>query len=152
MGASSSMNITTDIYISYAENNKYIQTIEHNLRNLNYEVIDSSIIMKSFVELSNMDISNYVETIVQKTKYIFVCISPKTIKSITQILELNEIINKKPELEKKLIYFIMDIDYTPNTNPELISIIQKNKWFPLYDENTVFDATSKVLTLMMNDL
>jgi len=151
MGAASSMNITSDIYFSYAENNEYIQTMEKDFRNLNYDVIDSSLIKKSFVDLTNMDISNIVEQIVEKTKYIFVCISPNSIKSITQMIEMNEIINKKNELKNKLIYLMMDRNYNPITNNELNSIIQQNKWFPVYDENTLFETTSKVLTLLMND-
>jgi len=152
MGAASSMNINFDIYVSYPENNVFIQTIEHNLRNLNYEVIDSSIITKSFTELTNMDISNGIDIMIDKAKYIFVCISPKTIKTITQIIEMNEILLKFSGSENKLIYFMLDSNYTPITNIELNSIIQQNKWFPLYDENTVFETTSKVLMILINDL
>lgn len=154
MGAASSININFDIYISYPENNEFIQTMEKDLRNLNYEVIDSSIITKSFTELSNTDISNSIEIVIEKAKYIFVCISPKTIKTITQMIEMNEILQKLSDvsgLQKKLIYFMLNRDYTPNTNTELKSIIQNNKWFPLYDENTLFETTSKVLTILMNE-
>ena len=154
MGAASSININFDIYISYPENNEFIQTMEKDLRNLNYEVIDSSIITKSFTELSNTDISNSIEIVIEKAKYIFVCISHKTIKTITQMIEMNEILQKLSDvsgLQKKLIYFMLNRDYTPNTNTELKSIIQNNKWFPLYDENTLFETTSKVLTILMNE-
>jgi hypothetical protein len=91
-----------------------------------------------------------MQELIEKTKYAFICISKETIKSVTQIIEMNEIMDKYPTLENKIIYFMMDTDYTPITNEELKSIIKKNLWYPVYDEDSLLYTTSKILTLLMN--
>jgi hypothetical protein len=145
MGAASSMNVQSDIYISYPEKTEFIDRIEKELMNLNFTIIDK----KKFSEIkkhNNNDISNIIEELIKKTKYIFVFISPKTLNCVIQMLEMNEILNNYDDLEYKLIYFIIDPSYNPT---ELKSIIRKSKSFPLYDENTLFETTSKVLSLLM---
>lgn len=147
MGAASSLNIQSDIYISYPEYSEFIDKIEKKIMELNFTIIDRRN-FPEFTSKHNNDISNIIETVIKKTKYIFVCISPKTLNCVTQILEMNEILNNFEELEHKIIYFIMDSNYN---NDNLKSIIRKNKCFPLYDENTLFETTNKILTLLMNN-
>ena len=131
MGAASSMNVQSDIYISYPEKTEFIDRIEKELMNLNFTIIDK----KKFSEIKKHNNND-----------IFVCISPKTLNCVIQMLEMNEILNNYDDLEYKLIYFIIDPSYNPT---ELKTIIRKNKSFPLYDENTLFETTSKVLSLLM---
>lgn len=152
MGAASSINITDnfEIYISYPEKNNYIDCFQNVLKKNNYTVIDSSIILNS-KDIPFENISKYVETILQKTKYIFVCVSPYTIKTITQIIEMNEIIDQYLLIKDKIIYFMIDPKYTPITNKELNTIIKDNKWFNLYDKDSLFYTTNKILEILMTN-
>ena len=146
MGAASSMNLQYDIYISYPEKTEYIDRIEKELIELNFTIINKQTIPGLITpKINNNDISNIIEDLIKKTKYIFVCISPKTLNSVTQMLEMNEILNNYDEINHKLFYFIMDPSYN------LKSIIRKNKSFPLYDENTLSETTSQILSLLMNN-
>jgi hypothetical protein len=153
MGASSSFDVQTnvDIYLSYPEKTEYIERMMNTLQNMNFTVIDSSLMIQSKKDLSPSEIANYMEFFIEKTKFIFVCISTKTIKTVTQIMEMNEIMDKYPTLKTKIVYFMMDPDYTPITNAELKSIVKKNVWYPIYDEDSLFYTTNKLLTLLMKD-
>jgi hypothetical protein len=150
MGAASSLlnnNAELDIYVSYPEKTEYVTKMMDTLQTMNFKVMDSSIMIQSRKDLSVSDISKYMEIFIEKTKYIFVCISSNTIKSVTQIMEINEIMDKYPI---KIIYFMMDQSYTPITNVELNSIIKKNLWYPIYDEDSLLYTTNKLLTILMN--
>ena len=152
MGASSSIltNTEFEIYLSYPDKTEYIERMMDTLQNMQFTVIDSYLMIQSRKDLSNTEISKYMEVFIEKTKFIFICISKETIKSVTQMIEMNEIMNKYPTLQNKIIYFMMDPDYTPITNNELTSIVKKNVWFPIYDEDSLFYTTNKLLTLLMN--
>jgi len=152
MGASSSINdsLLLDVYVSYNEQNYYVDTLIQNIVLLNYKIMNSSIITSSMKDLPISEITKYVEIIMVKTKYIFICISPQTIRSITQTIEMNEMnIN---DLNSKLIYLMVDSNYTPDTNKEINSIIKKNKWFALYDDETLFQTNNKIITLLLNNI
>jgi hypothetical protein len=157
MGGASSSLLTNnaaaelDIYLSYPEKTEYINKMMDTLQTMNLKVMDSSIMIQSRKDLSISDISKYMEIFIEKTKYIFVCISSNTIKSITQIMEINGIIDKC-QTKTKIIYFMLDELYTPNTNPELNSIIKQNRWYPIYDENSLLYITNQLLiNLFMNN-
>ena len=154
MGASSSMtlDLNVDIYLSYPEKTEYIERMIDTLQNMNFKVIDSFLMIQSKKDLSPSEISKYMEIFIEKTKYIFICISKETIKSVTQIMEMNEIMDKYPTLQTKIVYFMMDQDYTPITNTELKSIVKNNVWYPIYDEDSLFYTTNKLLTLLMNNV
>jgi len=155
MGASSSI-LTLDIYISFPEQNCYVDQLKDNMKILSYSIMDTSIIIHSMKNLPVTEISKQIVNIINKTKYIFICISPETIRSITQTIEmneLNEIINSDSTFDnKKIIYLMTDENYTPITNKELRCIIQKNVWFPLYDEETFFETNNKIITLLLNNI
>jgi len=151
MGASSSFSVNTefDIYLSFPEKNIYIERMIETLQKQNLSIIESSLIIQNKHEITNAEMSKYMEMFIEKTKYIIVCISTKTTKSVTQIIEMNEIIDKFPIVEKKIIYLIMDPDYTPDTNKELKSITKKNDWYSLYDDNSLFETTNKLLEVLL---
>ena len=146
MGASSSLltDIELDIYLSYPEKTEYISKMIDTFQNKYFKIMDSSIMIKSRKDLSNSEISKYMEIFIEKTKLIFVCISSKTIKSITQITEINQIMDNT-KIQTKIIYFMMDQSYTPITNIELKSIIKSNPWYPIYDEDSLIETTNKLL-------
>jgi len=155
MGASSSI-LTLDVYISFPQQNYYVDQLKRNLKILNYSIMDSSIIIHSMKDSSITEISKYIVSIINKTKYIFICISPETIRSIIQTIEMNElnetmILNSNFD-SKKIIYLMTNENYTPVTNRELKSIIQQNIWFPLYDEETFFQTNNKLTTLLLNNI
>lgn len=154
MGASSSFDVqmNIDIYLSYPEKTEYIERMMDTLQNMNFSIIESGVMIQSKKDLSPSEISKYMEIFIEKTKFIFVCISTKTIKTVTQIMEMNEIMDKYPILQTKIVYFMMDQDYTPITNTELKSIVKKNAWYPIYDEDSLFYTTNKLLTLLMNNV
>ena len=153
MGASTSFltNLEVDVYLSYPEKTEYIERMTDTLQNMNFSIIESSVMIQSRKDLSPSEISKYLEVFIEKTKFIFVCVSTKTIKTVTQIMEMNEIMDKYPTLENKIIYFMMDRNYTPITNKELKSIVKKNVWYPIYDEDSLFYTTNKLLTLLINN-
>jgi hypothetical protein len=152
MGASSSLitNVELDIYLSYPEKTEFIAKMMDILQNMNFRIMDSSLMIQSRIDFSNSEISKYMEELIEKTKYVFICISNKTIKSVTQIMEMNEIMDKYPITQNKIIYFMMEPDYTPITNKELKCIVKNNIWYPIYDEDSLFYTTNKLLTLLMN--
>ena len=152
MGASSSI-LTLDLYISFPEQNPYIDNLKNSLELLNYSILDSSMIIKSLKDLPITDISKHIKNIIDKTKYIFICISPETIRSITQTIEMNELNNNlKLNDDKKIIYLMTDENYTPLTNIELKCIIQDNRWLPLHDDETFFETNNKLTTLLLNTI
>jgi aryl-alcohol dehydrogenase-like predicted oxidoreductase len=152
MGASSSLltNIDLDIYLSYPNKTEHVEKMMETLQNMDFKVIESSVMIQSRNEFSIAEISKHMETLIEKTKYIFICISKETIKSVTQIMEMNEIMDKYSYLQNKIIYIMMDQDYTPITNIELKSIVNNHVWYPIYDEDSLFYTTNKLLTLLMN--
>ena len=153
MGASSSFitDAEIDIYLSYPNKTEFMERMMDTLQNMNFKVIDSSLMIQSRKDFSISQISKYMQSFIEKTKYIFICISKETIKSVTQIIEMNEIMDKYPTLQNKMIYFMMDSDYTPITNQELKSIVKQNVWYPIYDEDSLFYTTHKILTILMNN-
>ena len=153
MGASSSFitDAEIDIYLSYPNKTEYMERMMDTLQNMNFKVMDSSLMIQSRKDFSTSEISKYMEEFIEKTKFIFICISKETIKSVTQIMEMNEIMDKYPTLQNKIIYFMMDTDYTPITNVELKSIVKQNVWYPIYDEDSLFYTTNKLLTILMNN-
>jgi len=153
MGASSSFitDAEIDIYLSYPNKTEFMERMMETLQNMNFKVIDSSLMIQSRKDFSISEISKCMQEFIEKTKYIFICISKETIKSVTQIIEMNEIMDKVPTLQNKMIYFMMDSDYTPITNEELKSIVKQNVWYPIYDEDSLLYTTHKILTLLMNN-
>jgi hypothetical protein len=152
MGASSSLltpNLELDIYISYPNKTEYMEIMVDTLKKMDYVIMDSSVMIQSRTDLSIREISKYMETFIENTKFIFICISKETIKSITQIMEMNEIIDKYPIFQTKMVYFMMDSDYTPITNIELISIVKENVWYPIYDKDSLLNTTNEIITLLM---
>jgi hypothetical protein len=153
MGSSSSLlmtaNLDLDIYLSYANaKTEYLEKMMTTIQNLNFKLLDSSLMIQSRTDFSNSEIFKYMEEFIDKTKFIFICISKETIKSITQIMEMNAILDKIPTVQSKIIYFMTDADYTPITNTELNSIVPENTWYPIYDEETLLDTSNKVLTIL----
>lgn len=151
MGASSSLltnNVELEIYVSYPEKTECVTKMMDTLQKMNFNIMDSSIMIQSRKDYSVSDISKYMEIFIENTKYIFVCISSNTIKSVTQIMEINEIVDKFPMFHTKIIYFMMDKSYTPITNVELKSIIKANLWYPIYDADSLLYTTNKLLTTL----
>ena len=96
MGASSSitLDLNVDIYLSYPEKTEYIKRMADTLQNMHFSIIESCIMIQSKKDLSPSEISKYMEVFIEKTKFIFVCISNKTISFNKHANEIYLIINE----------------------------------------------------------
>lgn len=145
MGTTASILNENYIYISYSSSckeNKYVMQFAKNLELLNYNIINTKIndIFK--------DISTYkenIEYVIKNSQYIIVCISPQTISSIFQIIEMNKIWDNN----KNIIYIMTNSNYTPETDNTLYAIIKSHIWFPCYDDKTQKD-TLKLFNMLIS--
>lgn len=85
-----------------------------------------------------------MDSIIKNSHYIIVCISPQTISSVFQIIEMN----KAWDNNKNIIYIMTDSNYTPETNKNLYGIIKSHMWFPCYDEQTL-NETLKLFNMLI---
>jgi hypothetical protein len=76
------------------------------------------------------------------------CISNKTIRSIGQAIETNNLPIYSDKTQ--IIYLMLDTNYTPDTNVELCKIIKDKIWFPLYDELTTIETSKKIISYLSN--
>ena len=153
MGASSSLYesfIKYDIYFSYAEEKELLSTLMEKIKNLDYNILNSSLIKDNLQTYPIAQISSFVQQFFAKTNYIFICISSKSISSICQSIEINEIF-KQPSNSCKIIYIMTESNFTPSTNTELYSIIKKNIWLPLYDEESFNQTNEFIISLIEID-
>jgi hypothetical protein len=155
MGASSSISLEVpidiiDIYLSYAEETRFVTELKCKLNLLNYHLIDSSLIQNSLSQFSIPEITILVEKNIHKANNIIICLSKKSIQSISNAIEMNELGKVNPN-SHKYIYLIMENDYTPETNIEILSIIKKGLWFPFYDQTTVEETMNKIYPLLSGE-
>jgi hypothetical protein len=160
MGSSASISINKessfDIFISYpfCEEGKFnyeIEKLQYNLGLLDYKILTSSFtsdcINKSTENL--LSINSNIHPLLFTIPFIFICLSSKTIHSVNQNLELNNISNINPS-DVNVIYLIIDKDFTPDNSNESNVIIKNKKWLPFYDEYTTFETTNKIITMLIN--
>lgn len=149
MGASSSISleINYDIYLSYTQESEFVDLLKKKLSILNYKVLDSSLILTAMKKISIFEISIYVKQIIKKANTIIICLSTKSIKSITNAIEMNEL-DLISEKSNKYIYLMTEVDYTPITNKELYCIVKNGEWFPFYDKISVLDSMNKIIPLL----
>jgi len=151
MGATSSfsMDLPIDIYLSYAEDSKFISILKYKLNVLNYKVMDSSIIQRSLNEYTVPEVTTLIEKNIHIANNIIICISKKSIQSISNAIEMNELekVNRK---SYKYIYLMMEEDFTPIINKGLNSIIGHGVWFPFYDDISVEETMNKISPLLLS--
>jgi hypothetical protein len=143
MGATSSItnNPLNNIYISYDSSNKeniYIKKLIEELEKINFNVqkTDNNILINQSLDYS--DKIEMINNVINNSLYVLVCITNNSVKSFIQSIEINSVL----ESNRKIIYIMTNKNYTPLTNKSLYSIIQNNKWYSLYDNQT-FDETLK---------
>jgi len=147
MGNSSSFinNIKFDIYLSFPEENEFVIGLKRKLLELNYNFCDSSVVKKSLEIMSSSEISKYMENLIENTRFIIVCLSLKSLKSYTQSIETNKLLDYSFKDNNKVIYLITD----PNYEPLLLnSIKNNNNYFPYYDQETVNDSFEKIIEIL----
>jgi len=151
-GFGPNLEIDLDIYMSYNQENDYCKNLKTKIEELDLKIIDSSLLINTIQESGMREketIYKNLDQILNKLKYVFICLTPTTAYSITQNIEYEKLV--LTFINVKIIYFMMDTNYTPDSNQELKSIIKENIWFPLYDQDS-FDQTSKILiTILIND-
>jgi nucleoside diphosphate kinase len=155
MGATSSIlpkkdnideSILSDcIYVSYPKNckNQKIIKICKYLEEQGYTVVESK--MNIIYENDEMVESVYkqINTIIQQCYYVIVFMSPDTIYSLNQIVELNSVFDKNTNI----IYLMTNSNYTPINNPGLYSVIDTHQWFSAYDEDSFDDTVHLILEI-----
>jgi hypothetical protein len=145
------LDINVDIYMSYNEENDLCKELKTKLEVLDFKIIDSSFLINTINEsrLREKDaIYKNLGQIVNKMKYIFICLTPTTVYSLTQSIEYDKLVVDNAKIN--IIYLMMDEYYTPESSNEPITIIKNNKWFPLYDVYTLEETYNKLITLLLN--
>jgi hypothetical protein len=137
--------IKYDIYISYPEENENIILFENNLKLLNLSILNSSQLINN-ITLKNDVLQKYIKTIIDNNdiQYIFICISKNICKTVSQIIETNEFITNELLDKNKIIYLMLDEDFTP-LNSYITHSIKDNKWYPFYNKYYVEDSYNKIL-------
>jgi hypothetical protein len=150
MGATSSI-VNFDIYISYPEKNEYIDFLENQLKSLNYNVINSSLLKNSInEEITSSEIRKYMETIIEKTRFVIICLSKNSVKSYSQSFELNELIENTSLDKNKIIYLMIDDTYKLNNYNYIENYIKNKRWFAFYDEETSNNSIDKILSIVFS--
>lgn len=148
----SNLDINFDIYMSYNEENEYCKELKTKLEVLDFNIMDSSFLINTINESRLREkeaIYKNLDQIVNKMKYIFICLTPTTAYSITQNIEYEKLVVNNTTV--KIIYLTMDKNYTPESSSEPKTIIKNNKWYPLYDLDTLEETSNKLITLLIND-
>ena len=148
----SNLDINFDIYMSYNEENEYCNELKTKLNVLDFKIIDSSFLINTINESRLREkeaIYKNLDQLVNKMKYIFICLTPTTAYSITQNIEYEKLVLNNAKIN--IIYLMMDENYTPESSPEPKSIIKNNKWYPLYDLDTLEQTYNNLITLLLND-
>lgn len=146
------LEINFDIYMSYNEENKYCKQLKTKLEVLDFKIIDSFFLINTINESRLREkeaIYKNLDQLVNKMKYIFICLTPTTVYSLTQNIEYEKLVVDNANV--KIIYLMMDEYYSPESSPEPITIIKNNKWFPLYDDYTLEETYNKLITLLLNN-
>jgi hypothetical protein len=145
------LDINVDIYMSYNEENEYCKELKTKLEVLDFKIIDSSFLINTINESRLREkeaIYKNLGQIVNKMKYIFICLTTTTVYSLTQSIEYDKLVVDNANI--KVIYLMMDEYYTPESSNEPKTIIKENNWFPLYDDYTLEETYNKLITLLVN--
>ena len=145
MGPTSSIINNKYIYISYSlscKENKFINRFVSELSEFEkYNIIE----MTNDIYANIDEYQKNIDFIIDKSCYIIICLSPKTISSVFQIMEINKIW----DTNKRIIYIMTDPNYTPLTDSTLNGVKKHHNWFPCYDEETL-QTTLPVVTSLLS--
>ena len=141
MGATNSVNniLSDNIYVSCLKKDEHAELLCSYLRKQGHNVVKFP-----NLELDVEYITKNINKILSKSICILVCIRERTMRSYQQIIEINSILDST----KKIVYLMTEEGFTPNTNIDIKRFIQKNKWFPAYDQNSVHYTLTKINTLL----
>jgi hypothetical protein len=141
MGASNSFMIKLVFYLSFPEENEFVIGLKRKLLDLNYSICDTSIVKKSLETLTTAEISKHMETLINNTRFIIICVSLKSLTSFTQSIEMNNLLDNSFDDNKKVIYLIMDENY-----PCVLinKHMEKNDCFLYYDQETISESFEKI--------
>lgn len=144
MGSSCGI-IKLDIYLSYCESVKCIEDLENNLVMLNYNVMNSSVLLNKVKEQPVETLQNYINSIIKETKIVIICATKNIYKSYNQSIELNSLVGNNFD-HNKIIYLILESDFTPDNS--YIKHLVKDNWYPFYDDNTRNKTYEKLLNIL----
>lgn len=137
--------IKYNIYISFPEENENITLFENNLKSFNLNILNSSLLINN-INLQKDLLKEYIKTTINNNElqYIFVCVSKNFYKTFSQTIEMNEFITNDLVDKNKIIYLILEEDFTP-LNSYLKHTIGTNKWYPFYSKSTSEASYSQIL-------
>ena len=129
------------IDLSFPEENEFVIGLKRKLWDLNYSICDTSIVKKSLETLTTAEISKHMETLINNTRFIIICVSLKSLTSFTQSIEMNNLLDNSFDDNKKVIYLIMDENY-----PCVLinKHMEKNDCFLYYDQETISESFEKI--------
>ena len=153
MGNGNSCNLNLikyDIYISFSEENENITLFENNLKLLKFNILNSSLLINN-IKLPTDVLEQHVKSIINNNElqHIFICVSKNIYKSFSQIIETNEFIINELVDKDKIIYLILDEEFTP-LNSYIEYLIGNKKWYPFYNKSTVEESYNKILIDLRN--
>jgi hypothetical protein len=79
-----------------------------------------------------------IGNMMNNTRLFIICVSPTTFRSFQQSIEWNHALKDK----RKIIYLMMDANYTPNNNTFLKLLVKSHQWFMLSERCLVSELLS----------
>jgi hypothetical protein len=155
MGASSSFANNLDntmlLFISFPDQNIFIDQLQTKFNNINYSFIDSNLTKKSIMENSVFYVNNNIKYIIENISKFIICISNNTFFSISQNMEFNSIFYNTSNYNKKIIYLILDKELLPFNDSNSKCIIGEEKWYPFYDNLTATLSIDFIINHFINE-
>jgi hypothetical protein len=130
-----------NIYIPLIISNDYVDILLKRLSNLNFNISNSQISTYSNT-FSAIEINNYLEFTLSKADYIIILISPHAMELYSKSFEMNILFNKN-----NIIYIMIDENFTPDNKEWLNNYIGDNKWYPLYNQETLENLLNNISNL-----
>tara|TARA_B110000305_G_C19188498_1_gene515442 strand:+ start:62 stop:448 length:387 start_codon:yes stop_codon:yes gene_type:complete len=128
MGASSSI-VDSILYLSYGEKSHSINIIINKLTEMGFAFCNRELEM------------------ISTAQYIIICIDKNITRNYKQICEMN----KCEDLNKEIIYLMMDDMYNHDTNPELNRLFPINRSIMSFEKNCL-DNTVNDINLLLSSL
>ena len=132
------------IYFSYTIdniNNKYLQDLIKVFMILDYQILTSNIVVDC-AQLEEKVITLEFQNMMLKAEFVFVCISNSVINSNTHLFELKTIYS----MNKNVIFLILEKELNTEVQEYLQKIINKNKIYPLFDD----DCYNNLISILKN--
>lgn len=144
MGAAGSM-LALDIYISFRQSNEYIEELELLFKQDNKRILNSSILLNTAKEIPSKILTQYIDNLIEHTKYVIICVTKEMYNSYYQTLEINTLLSNEFKKDN-IIYLMLEADFTPENS--FIKHVIKENWYPFYDKETRYNSYQKIKNII----